>query len=240
MSADPYLKVLASSVRRRVEWRSHIIIFLLQNSRVAAAAFEIGELARYSAWCKRMSKRQSQPTRRFVTRESLWTALVLPSVGKAQKIMVAEFGVASGIGARWWLDHISSPSLVYRGFDTFWGMPVDFKGVPKGGLSMGGVPPQLDDKRIVWHVGDVSETVSDVDWATAFDVRIFLFDLDLYLPSLKAWEVTAPHFRKGDIIYFDEAYSEDEFRLIREKIEGNPKFSLLGFTPYSLLCKVVS
>jgi len=237
---DPYLKFLEQSVRRRGEWRSHLITCFLRHGRIAAAAFEIGELARFGAWCDRASRRQKLAAKRFVTRETLWDELAIPALRKCNKILVAEFGVASGVGARWWLGRLTSPSLVYRGFDTFLGMPVEFKGVPKGGLSLGGKPPNIQDNRIFWHMGDVCSTVLDVNWSELYEGRIFIFDLDLYHPSLKVWDTIAPHFSKGDLIYFDEAYNEDEFRLIRERVEHNQSIEILGFTAYSLICRVVT
>jgi hypothetical protein len=240
LTEDPYLKFLEPSKRRRFEWRSHLITFFLRHGRIAAAAFEIGELARFAAWCDSASKRQILVAKRFVTREALWDALAIPALRKCKKILVAEFGVASGVGALWWLGRLTSPSLVYRGFDTFLGMPVEFKGIPQGGLSLGGKPPNIKDDRIFWHVGDVCSTVLDVNWAEPHEVRIFLFDLDLYHPSLKVWAAIEPHLREGDLIFFDEAYNEDEFRLIREKVEHNNAISIIGFTAYSLLCRVVT
>lgn len=238
MADDPYLKFLARGTRKRFEWRSHLIAAVLRHPRVAAAAFEIGELARFGAWCARESAKQSVKAEGFVTREALWEALALPALRDRERVLLAEFGVASGIATRWWLERLVSPRVVYLGFDTFQGMPVDFKGVPKGGLSLGGVPPRLDDDRVSWRIGDVCATVLGVDWKEPYERRLFLFDLDLYRPSLKAWEVVSPSFRDGDLIYFDEAYNEDEFRLIHDEVEGNSNFSILGWTAYSLLCRV--
>jgi len=52
------------------------------------------------------------------------------------------------------------------------------------------------------------------------DGKLFvIFDFDLYEPSLFAFEKLQGTLRKDDVLYFDEAFANEERRLIEKILE---------------------
>ena len=101
-------------------------------------------------------------------------------------------------------------------------------------FSNNGLPPEINDRRIKWHIGDIKTfDATTIDSGT----NISIFDLDLYEPSKFAWDVLKSKLSSGDILYFDEAFDADERRLIREEILKN-NLKLVGWTPLTLALKV--
>jgi hypothetical protein len=59
-------------------------------------------------------------------------------------------------------------------------------------------------RALTWHVGLLEETLPDV--TIDFEPPLLvLFDLDLYEPSAFALALLEERFKRGDILYFDEA-----------------------------------
>lgn len=167
----------------------------------------------------------------FHSREKLWAKIIhdhfdSPWVG-------IEFGVASGDStlaiAR--LQNFKH-CVEWNGFDTFYGLPEPWGDLPKGAFSTNGQPPKIKGDKFRWHIGDVAQTITDLDSELFRERKIFIiFDLDLYEPSRIAWNKVATFLKPGDVIYFDEAYEADEGRLIRE-IQEQREIELIpiGFT----------
>jgi hypothetical protein len=163
-------------------------------------------------------------------RSSHWSPPPAPS----SPLSIFEFGVAFGEATRWWLERIDSPLLRYHGFDRFTGLPQQWRGMPTGAFDAGGRAPAIDDTRVTWHVGDVENTLDDIDWAMVDGRRFFNFDLDLFRPSLAVWERIAPTLESGDILYFDEAYDSDERILLEAYVLPTGRFEGLGYSAFGL------
>ena len=88
-------------------------------------------------------------------------------------------------------------------------------------------------------MGDVEDTLSDVDLGAAADAQwLVLFDLDLYEPTAEAWRVLSPMLKRGDLLYFDEAIDADERRVLNEMVLPSGRYSPIGATSLALGLKV--
>jgi hypothetical protein len=67
---------------------------------------------------------------------------------------------------------------------------------------------------------------------------VILFDLDIFEPSLAAWDHLKSSLRPGDLLYFDEAFDSDERRLLDEHILPTGSFECIGATPTALALQV--
>ena len=175
-----------------------------------------------------------------VRREKVWGKLI-SEVARDRPVVVWEFGVADGYSTNWWLKRLPQKDLNWHGFDRFIGLPRDWRNYRAGDLSTGGVPPAIDDPRVRWYVGDVEDTLPKVDIRRDPTAQwVILFDLDLYEPTSLAWKRLQQHLRPGDLLYFDEAFDDDERRVLNESVVGNPEIevSLVGCTPLALALRV--
>ena len=107
--------------------------------------------------------------------------------------------------------------------------------MPAGAFNANGQTPQIDDERVTWFVGDVGETVKDIDWNQHLGQRLFIFDLDLFSPSLAVWEVIQEKLKPGDLLYFDEAFDIDERLLLQTYILPSNRFKPLGSSPFGIV-----
>jgi hypothetical protein len=153
-----------------------------------------------------------------------------------------EFGVAFGHATDWWLSHHDRSVLsTWDGFDRFTGLPRAWRAFPEGAFDAGGRTPAIDDSRVAWHVGDVENTIADLDVERiASGQRLIYFDLDVYEPSKVAWDWLLPYLKPGDLLYFDEAFDHDERRLITESVLPAGSFDLIGATDNNLAIEIRS
>ncbi len=98
--------------------------------------------------------------------------------------------------------------------------------------------PDISDDRVTWHVGDVETTIQDIDLTEVGGTRLFIFDLDLFGPSLVAWEAIRPHLRSGDILYFDEAHDSHERVLLEAFVLPTVDYDGLGSSPFACAISV--
>lgn len=167
----------------------------------------------------------------FHSREKLWA--VVASGHLKQEWVGIEFGVASGDATKFIAKLPEFQTCTaWHGFDTFLGLPTPWGDLPQGAFSTGGVPPQINDTRFVWHVGDIAETISELGGFDISRIRKFIiFDFDLYTPTRIAWDKLVRLLQPGDVIYFDEAYEADESRIISEIFNSSEiKMIPIGFT----------
>ena len=105
----------------------------------------------------------------------------------------------------------------------------------QGAFDADGRTPDIDDSRATWHVGDVEDRLKDLT-LDRDETRqlVILFDLDIFEPSLAAWEYLRASLRQGDLLYFDEAFDADERRLLNEYILPAGKYECVGATSTGL------
>ncbi len=172
----------------------------------------------------------------YLTRIKLWQQAVLPRLANHKSsISVFEFGVAYGEASRWWLNNLLHKDLKYAGIDLFTGLPTAWRNLPAGAFNAYGKTPDINDERVTWYVGDVVQTIKEIDWNKHLGQRLFIFDLDLFLPSLAVWDVIKDELKSGDLLYFDEAYDTDERLLLKKYLLPTNEFEVLGASPFGLV-----
>ena len=68
---------------------------------------------------------------------------------------------------------------------------------------------------------------------------LIFFDLDIFAPSLIAWNGISRNLRVGDVLYFDEAFDKDERMLLNNYILPFGKFELIAASWMSLAIKLI-
>jgi hypothetical protein len=186
--------------------------------------------AEYRKWAKERGNK-----RFFRTRSALWMGTILPILEQDPSdspLLIAEFGVAYGDATSWWLKRVTNSNLSYHGFDRFTGLPRDWRGYREGTFDAGGEPPLIDDTRVRWHIGDIENTITEVNWSSVEGRKLFMFDLDVFDPSLVVWNSIKASLRTGDLIYFDELFDSDERLLLTAFIDKELELRLLGISPF--------
>jgi O-methyltransferase len=147
-------------------------------------------------------------------------------------ILYLEFGVFQGESLRWWLAHNRHPESRFVGFDSFEGLPEDWRdGREKGAFAVGGKPPEIDDSRCSFEVGWFNNTVMTFVQKQSFDKRLVLhLDADLYSSTLLVLFALADKLRANDILIFDEFCDvRQEFRAWIDFLSAYPrKYEVLG------------
>jgi len=177
----------------------------------------------------------------YRTRESLWDDLVVPVVRSQtpdSQVQIFEFGVAFGEASRWWLSKCENSKLEYYGFDLFTGLPRAWRAMPEGAFNASGKPPAILDERVNWRVGDVTETIKLQTFSEHASFRLFMFDLDLFEPSLIVWRHIQTSLKPGDYLWFDEAFDRDERVLLDAEVLTFHSIQGLGYSPFGLLLKI--
>lgn len=125
-----------------------------------------------------------------------------------QAPLYLEFGVFEGRTLRWWAGHLSQPGGRLVGFDSFRGLPEDWRpGIGAGHFTTGG-PPQIDDSRVSFQVGWFDDTLPGFD-PPEHDQLIVNVDCDLYSSAATVLTWLEPHLQPGTLLYFDELPDRD-------------------------------
>ncbi len=126
----------------------------------------------------------------------------------------AEFGVARGRSARFWLKHMPADKKLYL-FDSFEGLPEDWQGKIKKGTFKCAVPA-LDDKRVEIVKGWFQDTVPR--WAKSYRGKLSFvhIDCDLYSSTKTVLHHIYPIIDANTVFLFDEVQGNPA----REKHEG--------------------
>jgi hypothetical protein len=198
--------------------------------RFAQIADTIGSVVGFRRWCREMGSSF------YSTRIKLWQKVILPQLAEGNdSISVFEFGVAYGEASRWWLRNLPYKDLKYAGFDLFTGLPTAWRNLPAGAFNAEGKTPEINDERATWYVGDVGQTITEVDWTQHAGRRLFIFDLDLFSPSYAVWDVIEDELRNGDLLCFDEAFDTDERLLLKAFLLPTNQFDVLGASPFGMV-----
>ena len=150
-----------------------------------------------------------------------------------KKVLYLEFGVASGASMRYWSRLLKNPGSQLHGFDTFEGLPSDWRmGDKKGAYSADGQPPQIDDPRVKFFKGLFEQTLPGYAPPVGYDVLIINIDCDLYSSASFVLRSLSEHIRPGTFIYFDEfSDPHNELRAFHDFLVSTGKrFALTGAT----------
>jgi hypothetical protein len=171
---------------------------VLANLRSVLSYLELG------AWL------QGQPERcvpRMVADEFALFEVALRRID-AKRPLYLEFGVFEGRSLRWWAEHLDHPDATFVGFDSFEGLPEDWRPGLDAGHFRTGTPPQIDDDRVSFVVGWFDETLPGFE-IPDHDQLIVNIDCDLYSSANTVLRWLEPHLRPGTLLYFDELPDRD-------------------------------
>jgi hypothetical protein len=148
------------------------------------------------------------------------TDLFAEAVGRitGELPLYLEFGVFEGRSMRWWSEHLRQPGARLVGFDSFEGLPEDWRpGLGRGHFSVGGVPA-IDDRRVTFVKGWFEESLPSFQLPD-HDQLVVNIDCDLYSSADTVLRTIEPHLVPGSLIYFDELPDRDhEWRAFTESL----------------------
>jgi hypothetical protein len=163
---------------------------------------------------------------------------ILRRNNSAESVVYFEFGVAFGEMAKYLIPRTTT-ALVYHGFDTFEGLPKAWRSLPIGAISNNGNIPEILGWNIYFHKGLIQETISQVDFNSQ-SMKFFIFDFDLYEPTLFALKHVIPNMKIGDIVYFDEAFDSEERVIVENYFLDEFEFEVIGASAFGLAFKILS
>jgi hypothetical protein len=132
------------------------------------------------------------------------------------KPLYLEFGVFEGRSMRWWSHHLTHAEARLVGFDSFEGLPEDWRPGFGTGRFATGEPPKIDDDRISFEVGWFDDTLPKFE-IPEHDQLIINVDSDLYSSAVAVLTWAEPYLKAGVLIYFDEFHDRDhEMRAFNE------------------------
>ena len=148
------------------------------------------------------------PFRDYEKRYHLYQTILDHHQLSTKKIAYLEFGVASGSSFNWWLKQNNNTESLFRGFDTFEGLPENWGGYAKGAMAHG--VPVAGDQRAAYVKGLFQETVNQFltnnhpHISDSSYTRVIHLDADLYSSTAFVLSQLYPYLKKGDLILFDE------------------------------------
>jgi hypothetical protein len=198
---------------------------------------KLGLIVEHATWLDWAYSEFGKDTPTFKNRESIWK-LILTHLAKKNPYSVLEFGVFSGYATDWFLSRASAQLIQsWCGFDTFSGLPVQWREHNIGDFSTEGVVPDIKDGRLTWVTGLVEETFSSRQIPN--ESKFILLDLDLFDPTLHVLRTVTPSLEPGDIIYFDEAFDRGEFDLVKTLV-NQFNVECIGLTHVACALKIIS
>lgn len=156
---------------------------------------------------------------------------------RGRDVLYIEFGVAFGETTEYLVSRTTN-TFLYHGFDTFEGLPKAWRRLPIGAMSSNSQTPNIVRSNVFFHKGLIQETIKEVNFDSTF-MKCFIFDFDLYEPTLFAFKHVLPDIKSGDIVYFDEAFDSDERVIIENYFINQFKYLVIGASPFSLVFKVL-
>jgi len=157
---------------------------------------------------------------------------ILDKTSTHSKLNFLEFGVAFGETTQFLLDKVKT-NFSYTGFDTFEGLPSSWRNLPKGAITAGGKIPLIQDERVRFIKGFVEKTLPGIEISSS-DTKIFLFDLDLFSPTLFVYQEIRKHINPGDVLYFDEAFDSAERIIIENYVLNDFDVDPIGISPFAI------
>ena len=143
---------------------------------------------------------------RYLHREQLYDD-VLAHLPEELPIDFVEFGVWKGATFRAWLERIKGEQHRFYGFDSFQGLPEDWRSNrPKGSFDVNGRVPEIADPRATIVSGLFQETLEE--FLRKYDRRgrrlVVHLDADLYSSTMFVLATLDRVIEPGDVVLFDE------------------------------------
>ena len=143
-------------------------------------------------------------------------------------VLYMEFGVFQGDTTRYWSRLLRNPNSKLHGFDSFEGLPEAWGDkFPKGGLTVNGAIPVIDDPRVQFFKGWFDQSLPKYE-VPEHEVLILNFDADLYSSTIYVLNHMSTYIVPGTYLYFDEFWDpEHELRAFMEFCSSSErKFAL--------------
>jgi hypothetical protein len=168
-----------------------------------------------SKWCHTM-KQADCP--RFQNREEMYSYIQY-TVMKDAPIDYLEFGVADGSSLRSWCAINKHLGSRFFGFDSFAGLPEDwYADRPKGTFDRDGIPPEIVDPRVQFHIGLFQDSLPDFLDSYRPSNRVVIHnDSDLYSSTLYSLTMVERIISPGTVVMFDEFWDAlHEYRALSD------------------------
>ncbi len=154
--------------------------------------------------------------RHVIERKDLWD-ICIGTMGKATSVLMLEFGVWQGESISYFSKNLTHSASCFWGFDSFEGLPEDWKHMQKGTFSTKGTMPVIDDSRVHfvkgWFQNTFAEGVASARGANPTPGAVLVhFDADLYSSTLFLLSRLYDQFEEYHFI-FDE-FTGDECRAL--------------------------
>lgn len=137
-------------------------------------------------------------------------------------ILLLEFGVWKGESIRYFAGLNRSPRSRFYGFDSFEGLPEDWRGMAAARFDVNGEAPLVDDPRITFVKGWFQDTLptrlDELEAESAGRALVVHFDADLYSSTLYLLFALGARFKRYHFI-FDE-FSGHETRALYNYIQA--------------------
>lgn len=158
-----------------------------------------------------------------------------------EQIVYLEFGVHQGYSIGRWVELNTHPDSRFFGFDTFQGLPEDWKSYSAGHFSTQGQMPDIRDPRVRFVAGMFQDTLTATLPQIPSDGRLVVhIDSDLYSSALYVLTRLHDRFVPGSLILFDQWVDIHEYRAfidylaaygpsIQPRVTMNDKYSKVMF-----------
>jgi len=150
-------------------------------------------------------------------RDVFWKSVVA-QIGPTTPVLFLEFGVYRGESMRWFSKNFTNLNSFFIGFDTFTGLPEDWKerNLPSGTFSTNGQPPVIEDSRVRFEKGLFSDTlpqtIDSIRQASIGRTTLVHLDADLFSSTLFVltylWQWMDQYY-----VLFDEFFGEESSAL---------------------------
>jgi O-methyltransferase len=184
-----------------------------------------------SKWCRTI-KQADCP--RFQNREEMYGYLQR-TVLKDAPIDYIEFGVADGSSLRSWCAINQRPESRFFGFDSFTGLPEDWAGDhPKGTFNRDGIPPDIADPRVRFHIGLYQDSLPDFLDSYRPSNRVVIHnDSDLYSSTLHTLTMMERISSPDSVVIFDNFWDAlHEYRALSDYSAAYRRpFKIIAATP---------
>lgn len=202
-------------VMKLTNWKSAVWVIFLHAGRHTKPTHlaRLCKLLTYLEAGKLLAAEEARP-QMVSDRFALFEVVHSKIVGQAP--LYLEFGVFEGRSMRWWSSKLSQPDAKLVGFDSFEGLPEDWRPEITAGHFRTSGPPQIDDSRVSFQVGWFKETLARFT-VPDHDQLILNVDCDVYSSASTVLHWVEPYLRPGTLIYFDEFPDRDhEMRAFTE------------------------
>ncbi|MGH7193291.1 MAG: class I SAM-dependent methyltransferase, partial [Candidatus Saccharimonadales bacterium] len=136
------------------------------------------------------------------------------------RVLYLEFGVYQGESMQIWSSLLRNPESKLHGFDSFEGLPETWNTLhERGRFTVNGVPPEINDTRVVFFKGWFNETLSRYTLPDR-EALFINIDSDLYSSAKVVLDFLRPHITSGTYLYFDEFHHrEHELKVFDELLQ---------------------